>query len=397
MKSILTLLFLFVSCNSLLSQKLETVSPETVGFDAQRLSNVDSVIDSAINKNEIPGAVLLILKESKIAYKKAYGYRQLIPQKLEMTAETIFDMASLTKPVAAATSLMILLEQGKLRLLDKVSLYFPEYIPWIDPETEKKTDILIIHLLTHTSGLPAYAHPNLLQKEYNSSSKETLYKHIEKVERLSEPGTKYKYSGLNFITIQRLVEKISSMPLNLFTKKYIFEPLQMHNTAYFLSEKKLENCAATEVLKEGVLVGTVHDPKARIVMKGNSGNAGLFSTADDMALYAAMLLNKGSWHGNKILSPLGVYAFISIPQGYDQFGRSLGWDLNSAYASNQGDLLGPETFGHTGYTGTSMVIDPQQSLAIIFLTNRVHPDDKGSVVRLRSIVANMVAASLLNQ
>ena len=133
---------------------------------------------------------------------------------------------------------------------------------------------------------------------------------------------------------------------------------------------------------------------ARVVMKGNSGNAGLFSTADDMALYASMLLNGGQWNNHRILSPLGVKAFTQIPQGYESFGRALGWDLNSDYASNQGDLLSPDTYGHTGYTGTSMIIDPQQKLAIIFLTNRVHPDDKGSVVRLRSLVANSIAASL---
>lgn len=395
MKIRLILIFIQIFFYTLFAQKLAIVPAQKAGFDAQRLQGVDSVILAAIDSSEIPGAVLLILKDFNIVYKKAYGNRQLIPQKVEMTAETIFDMASLTKPVASATSLMILLEQGKLRLLDKVSYYFPGYIPWTDSTTGEKSDIRIIHLLTHTSGLPAYAHPDMLQKRYHSTAKDTLYSHIEKVDRLYKPGTQFKYSGLNFITIQRLVEKISSMPLNEFAKEHIFSPLKMVNTAYFLNEQQLENCAATEVINGKPLIGTVHDPKARIVMKGNSGNAGLFSTADDMAIYAAMLLNKGSWNGSRILSPLGVKAFTSIPEGFDEFGRALGWDLNSSYASNQGDLLSPQTFGHTGYTGTSMVIDPEYNLAIILLTNRVHPDDTGSVVRLRSLVANRVASALL--
>jgi CubicO group peptidase (beta-lactamase class C family) len=156
----------------------------------------------------------------------------------------------------------------------------------------------------------------------------------------------------------------------------------------------VEKCAATEIIDGKPLIGDVHDPMARIVMLGNSGNAGLFSTADDLAIYAAMLLNHGTWNNQRILSPLGVKAFSSIPEGYEQFGRGLGWDLNSAYASNQGDLLSAATFGHTGYTGTSIVIDPENNLAVILLTNRVHPDDKGSVVRLRSIISNIVASAI---
>jgi len=390
-----TVFIVFFLTGMVYAQTLTEVSPENVGMDPTQISSVDLVINGAIEKSEIPGAVLLVLKDNKIAYKKAYGYRQLIPQKLKMTTETIFDMASLTKPVAAATSIMVLLEQGKLRLLDKVSDYFTDYIPWIDSLTEKKTDIRIIHLLTHTSGLPAYAHPDMLQKKYNSTIKKTLFEHIEKVERFAAPGTAYKYSGLNFITMQRIVEKLSDLPQKEFAQKHIFTPLQMENTGYVLSSGQLENCAATEVLNDVALIGKVHDPMARVVMKGNSANAGMFSTADDMAVYAAMLLNNGTWNNTKILSPLGVKAFSTIPQGFEKFGRALGWDLNSAYASNQGDLLSKDTFGHTGYTGTSMVIDPQNNLAIIFLTNRVHPNDKGSVVRLRSIVANIIAASLL--
>ncbi|MCB0282222.1 MAG: serine hydrolase [Calditrichaeota bacterium] len=357
-------------------------------------ARADSVINDAITENLIPGAVLMVVKDQKIAYEKAYGNRQVLPEKKKMTAETIFDMASLTKPIATGTSMMILLERGYFRLLDKVEDYLPGYTAWQDTATGEKSDIRIIHLLTHTSGLPAYAHPDMLMKKYNSNSRDSLFKFIDTVERDAKPGTKFRYSGLNFITMQRIVEKLTGTTLAEFAQKEIFNKLEMNNTSYFLKPKQLENTAATEVIEGEPLVGNVHDPMARIVMKGNSANAGLFSDAEDLAVYAAMLLNGGSWNGKHILAPLTVKAFTSVPDGYEEFGRGLGWDLNSAYASNQGDLFSPTAFGHTGYTGTSIVIDPEYNLAVILLTNRVHPNDKGSVVRLRSIVSNLVAASI---
>lgn len=381
--------------SGLLANKLKNVKPAEVGLDKTKLENVDNIIEQAIERGEIPGAVLLVMRNNKVAYKKAFGHRQLIPKKLKMTTETIFDVASLTKPVATGSAMMVLLERGEIRLLDKVNHYFPNFKAWQDTVTGEKKDIRLIHLLTHTSGLPAYAHPTLLQKLYGNTEKETLFKHIEEVERFAKPATAFKYSGLNFMTMQRLVEKVSGQPLNKFCQENIFKPLQMHNTRHVLSNKQKENCATTEVLENGPLVGTVHDPMARVVMNGLSANAGLFSTADDLAIYSAMLLNNGTWQGTQIFSPLIVKAFRSIPRGYEKFGRGLTWDLESDYASNQGDLLSAEAYGHTGYTGTSIVIDPVYNLSIVFLTNRVHPNDKGRVVRLRSLVANGVASSII--
>ena len=376
------------------SQTLKLADPQSVGLNKNKLELADSVIEQAISDKLIPGAVFLVMKDRKIAYRKAYGSRQLIPDKKEMTIETIFDMASLTKPMATATAFMILLDTGKIRLLDNVDYYLPGFQNWQDSLSGEREPIRLIHLLTHTSGLPAYAHPDLLLKLYNSTSKDTLFKYIDTVERFTKPGTKFRYSGLNFITMQRIIEKLSGQTLNDFVKTYIFEPLGMKDTGYILNERQLQNCAATEIIDGNPLIGNVHDPMARIIMKGISANAGLFSTADDMAVYASMLLNHGSLNGVRVLSPLVTRAFISIPAGFDDFGRGLGWDLNSAYASNQGDLLSDQAFGHTGYTGTSMVIDPAYNLVIILLTNRVHPDDKGSVVRLRSIISNLVASAI---
>ncbi len=201
-----------------------------------------------------------------------------------------------------------------------------------------------------------------------------------------------KYSCLNFITLQKIVEKVSGKNIKAFSEGNIFIPLNMKNTMYL--PKKSSNCAPTEVLAEGMLHCTVHDPLARVMMGGLSGNAGLFSTAQDLAVFSVMMLNNGQYNGKRILSPASVKAMITLPQGYEKFGRGLGWDLNSAYSSNQGDLFSKKTYGHSGYTGTSLIIDPENSIAVIFLTNRVHPDDSGKIVRLRSLVANIIAASL---
>lgn len=393
-KIFMILCFTTIFISQTLAQKLQMTNLQNAGLNSRMFARADSVINEAIADELIPGAVLLVLKDQKIAYKKAYGNRQVIPEKKEMTTETIFDMASLTKPIATGTAMMILLERGYFRLLDKAEDYLPGYAAWQDTTTGEKVDIRIIHLLTHTSGLPAYAHPDMLMKKYNSTSRDSLFKFIDTVERDARPGTKFRYSGLNFITMQRIIEKLTNTTLAEFAQKEIFDKLGMSGTAYSLSKEQLKNTAATEVINDGVLVGKVHDPMARIVMKGNSANAGLFSTAEDLALYSAMLLNNGSWNGKHILAPLTVKAFTSLPDGYEEFGRGLAWDLNSAYASNQGDLLSAAAFGHTGYTGTSIVIAPEYNMAVILLTNRVHPQDKGSLVRLRSIVSNLVAAAI---
>ena len=376
------------------AQSLPEISAREAGMDGTKLEQIDKVVNEAIDKKQIPGAVLLITRDNRIVYRKAYGSSQIYPQKKPMDMQTVFDLASLTKPIATATSLMILLERGQIRLLDKVKLYIPAFIPWKDDSTKEKSDIRIIHLLTHTSGLPPYAPVEELKKRFGSPAPDSLIHYIATVKRHHAPGTYFKYSCLNFITLQHIIEQISGQSLQDFSDKNIFEPLGMKHTGYKPSTTKA--CAPTQLLDDGTLLqGTVHDPLARVMMGGVSGNAGLFSTADDLALFSAMILNMGSLNGTRILSPASVRTMTSIPAGYEKFGRGLGWDLNSAYSSNQGDLFGTQTYGHTGYTGTSLVIDPETRTSIIFLTNRVHPHDKGSVVRLRSLVANIAAASII--
>lgn len=394
---ILNILAIFLSLTVLGAQSLPVESPKKLGFDRQRLQQADVIIERAIAEGDIPGAVLLVSRHNKIAWRKAYGYREIMPTKKKMEVNTIFDLASMTKPVATATSAMILLERGMLRLMDKVSLFFPEFEPWQQDSLAHKIPIRIIHLLTHTSGLPPYAPVQELKKRFGAPAPDSLLTYIAKVKRQHQPGTFFKYSCLNFITLQRIIEKISGESLAEFSHKNIFQPLGLKNTFYKPDKKFYNRCAPTEILKDGeLLLGKVHDPLARVMMGCVSGNAGLYSTADDLAIYAAMLLNEGRWQGVRILSKAAVRAMTSIPEGYEKFGRGLGWDLSSAYSSNQGDLFSARTYGHTGYTGTSMFIDPQTETVVILLTNRVHPHDKGSVVRLRSLIANVVAGAIID-
>ncbi|MCD6374848.1 MAG: serine hydrolase [Caldisericaceae bacterium] len=396
MRFLALLLIILSLFNITIAQSLEKVSPEEVGLNSSILLKADSVINKVIENEIIPGAVLLVERFNKIAYHKAFGYRELVPEKKPMELNTIFDLASITKPVATATSVMILLERGSLRLKDPVSLFIPDFKQYKGEFSDKP--IRIIHLLTHTSGLPPYAPVKELKEKFKGPQPDSLIHYIATVERHHAPGTYFKYSCLNFITLHRIVKIISGKSIKEFSEQNIFKRLGMKNTFFTPPEEKIQFCAATEQLEDGqVLLGKVHDPLAREINNCISGNAGLFSTAEDLAIYSAMLLNKGSWNGQRILSPLTVQKMITVPKGFEEFGRALGWDLYSPYNSNLGDLFSAKAFGHTGYTGTSIAIDPEYQIAVILLTNRVHPYDKGSVVRLRSLIANIVAASIIKK
>ena len=368
------------------AQVLERALPETLGIDTRRLQLADNIINEAIKDGEIPGAVLAVVHQNKMVYLKAFGNKQVYPSTVPMQENTIFDLASVTKPVAGAISAMILVDRGKLRLTDRVSLYIPEF----------QDNIRVSDLLTHSSGLPSYAPVPYLREKYGAPCPDSLISYIANVQRRFEPRTNHQYSCLNLIVLQRIIEIVSGQNLRDFAKENIFDVLGMKNTDFAPTGEMLKRVAPTEKLANGeVLRGIVHDPLAQVLLGGISGNAGLFSNADDLAILSAALLNKGAYNGKRILSPQGVKTMTSVPQNVAEFGRALGWDVSSAYASNQGDLLSASAYGHTGYTGTSLVIDPELDLAIILLTNRVHPNDTGNVSRLRALVANVVAAAVV--
>ena len=400
------------------ANNIPTASPEEVGMSLARLRAADEVILRAIHDHRTPGAVLAVVRHGKMAYLKAYGNRQTYPTTQPMTTQTVFDMASCTKPMATAISAMLLVERGKLRLSDPVSTYLPEFKNW-HGEGKDSVTIRVEDLLTHTSGLPPYAPVKTLAEANGKPNPAKLMAYIARCKRDFKPHTDMQYSCLNYNTLQNIVERITGQSLRTFAANNIFIPLGMNHTDFLPcapdksgklantsqprwvtngEQASLTPIAPTERQPNGtVKQGQVHDPLACTLNGGVSGNAGLFSSAEDVATLCAMLQNGGEWGGKRILSPLTVKAMRSIPQNFNSFGRSLGWDVSSAYASNQGDLLSDEAYGHTGYTGTSIVIDPVNDLSIILLCNSVHPVDTTNVIRLRAQVANAVAASITNE
>ena len=378
-------------------QQLQRVAPATVGMDAGRLANADKIINHAIQQHEIPGAVLAVVRHGKMAYLKAFGNRALEPKVEAMTTGTVFDMASCSKAMSTAVCALILIESGQLRLMDRVDTYIPNFDNWKDNQGETEA-IRIVDLMTHSSGLPPYADVEMLKAKYGAPSPDGLIDYISHCRRDFKPTTDFQYSCLNYITLQRIIETISGKSLRDFAKQHIFDVLGMKHTDYNPSPELTKQCAPTEKLPDGtVLRGVVHDPLARVMNGGISGNAGLFSTADDIALFCAAVQNGGIWNGHRILSKLGVQCMRTVPRRVANLGRTPGWDIFTAYATNNGDLLSNATYGHTGFTGTSIVVDPINDVSVIFLTNAVHPSGKSpsAIISLRSYIANAVAASII--
>jgi len=396
------ILFLCLSCIVLLlpsvavqSQSLPIAKPETVGMSSTQLNLVKSIIHSAIEQKDFPGATIIISRKGRIVMREAFGSSQWVPEDRPMHIDHIFDLASITKPVATATSIMILVEQGRLRLWDKVKDFVPAFSAYVDEEGKPGEDARIWHLLTHTSGLPPYTPAKDLENKFGPSCPmDSMITHIAGLKKTDPPGTAFHYSCLGFITLAKIIEIQSGQTVAEFSVNHIYKPLGMAHTSFTPSLILKEKCVPTEVIDGQPLIGLVHDPLARL-LSGVSGNAGLFSTADDMAIFAQMMLNKGMFQGVRVLSPLTVERMTTVYPDAEFSGRGLGWDLNSDYATNGGDLFGPASYGHSGYTGTSIWIDPETETAVIFLTNRVHPNDGGAVLSLRSRIANIVASSIL--
>lgn len=377
------------------AQGLPAAKPGDVGMSAERLALLDTLMSEALERKDFPGAVLLVAHKGRTVWRKAYGLSQWIPENRPMSPDMIFDMASVTKPVATATSIMLLVEQGRLRLLDKVKDFVPEFTPYVLEGGLPGEDARLWHLLTHTSGLPPYTDPKEVEGLYgNPCPTATLVKHIAGLRKASPPGAAFTYSCLNYITLAHILESVSGKSLAAFAGENIFGPLGMKRTFFVPPAACLDLCVPTQAYDGKPLRGVVHDPLARL-QGGISGNAGLFSTADDLALFAQMMLDQGALGKVRILGPLAVERMTEVFPKAGGAGRGIGWDLDSAYASVRGDLFGPESYGHSGYTGTSVWIDPETRTTVVFLTNRVHPDDKGDIIAMRSKVANVVAGAIL--
>lgn len=349
------------------------------GFGPGLQERMDAIVEAEIAKGSFPGAVVAVGRREGVVFIRPYGMAAVTNDPAPMRADTIFDIASLSKPVATAPAVLLLVEQGKLGLDDPVARHLPDFA------AHGKPDVRIRHLLTHNSGLPAYTDAAALSAAHGPVCPDAILRAICDLKPLSPPGETFRYSCLGYITLGRIVEVASGMPLDRFAREHLFEPLGMTNTAYAPPPAWQPRLAGTQLRDGKHPAGEVHDPLARL-MGGVSGNAGVFSTAADLARYCGMLLNDGKAGGRQVLSPASV-ALLTTPQAN---GRAYGFDVSSSHAWIKGDAMDSAAFCHSGYTGTSIVCDPRRNAFLIILTNRVHPADRGSVRTVRTALANLL-------
>lgn len=363
------------------------------GMDLAVLERIGPVVEAAIADRRTPGAVVLVGRGDTIVYERAFGQRALEPAAEPMTLDTIFDAASLTKVVATTTAVMQLVEEGRIRLSDRVATYVPGF------ERYGKGAITVRHLLTHTSGL----RPDLDLADDWEGTDTAIARAVEEVP-VAAPDERFVYSDIGFFLLARIVERVTGQPFGEYARARVFAPIGMADTTFQPPASLRPRVAPTERCTplgwpcdgpgQVMLRGTVHDPTARR-MGGVAGHAGMFTTARDLSRFARALIGGGAVEGARLLSPLTVARMTtpSTPPGMRNV-RGLGWDMDSSYSSNRGELLPPGSFGHTGWTGTSLWIDPRTGVYVVFLSNRVHPDGKGDVTPLRARVATIAASAI---
>ncbi len=351
-----------------------------VGAQALDAARIDAAVEAAIAKKGCPGAVVAVVHADRVVYRKAFGRRAVAPTAEAMTPDTIFDLASLTKPVTTATCVMVLVERGQLSVTDPVAKHWPEFA------ANGKAGVTVEQCLLHTTGLTA---DNALA-DYADGPAAALTA-IANLKLEAPPGTRFRYSDVGFLVLGHLVEILGQQPLKEFAAANVFGPLKMTDTSH--APKPLDRVAPTGLRDGKVIRGVVHDPRS-LAFKGDTGHAGLFSTADDLTRFARMLLNNGELDGVRVLKPETV-KLLTEPRPVPPSGsRSRGWDVDTAFSAPRGDgFRKGDGYGHTGFTGTSIWLDPASKTAVILLTNRVHPDDKGNVTELRRQVATIVAAA----
>lgn len=361
---------------------LPAADPAAVAMDPALPARLDAVFRDSLGALE--GARWLVARHGRVVDNRWVGDRAVAPGREPMTRDTIFDLASLTKPVATATVVMKLVEQGRVSLQDPITKYLPEL------DNHGKRAITVDHLLRHRSGLIA---DNPIADYADGPA--AAWERIGRLELVAPPGERFLYSDVGFIVLGKLVEKVTGHPLDKVAHALIFGPLGMKDTGFRPADPS--RVAPTEPFEGRMLRGEVHDPRAR-ALGGVAGHAGLFATADDLAIYAQMLLNEGVGpNGVRILGPLTVRKMIDPGDTPARQRRGLGWDIDTSYSAPRGELFGHRGFGHTGFTGTSLWIDADTRAFAILLTSRLHPDGKGaSPTTLRRQFATVVAASILD-
>lgn len=341
---------------------------------------IDAAVEEAIATQRVPGAVVLIGRHDRVLLRRAYGYREVEPERVPMTVDTVFDLASLTKPIATATALMVLVERGVVALDDPLARYVPEC------GKGAKRSITLRQLLLHVSGFPA----DIAKEDFGQGRAEAI-RRICNVPLRGVPGAVSIYSDLGFILLEEVMRRATSRDLSTFADETIFAPLGMHDTGFLPSDALKKRAAWTELVDGVWRVGVVHDPRA-FLLGGVAGHAGLFSTADNLALYARAVLGGGAVDGRRVLSARSTASMIA-PHDVPRSIRALGWAVQSEW---RGEGLSPRAIGHFGFTGTSLWIDPDKDLFVTVLTNRVHPDGKGDskplVARVDTLAAKAVGA-----
>jgi CubicO group peptidase (beta-lactamase class C family) len=343
---------------------------------------MDAAIQEAIAAKKIPGGVLWLEHRGNV-YHKAYGQRALVPVAEPMTPGTIFDAASLTKVVACAPAVMLLVERGRVALNAPVVTYLKEFAG------EGRDAITVRHLLTHTSGL----RPDIpLNPDWSGYDTAIRLCCAEKPQ--AKPGEKLIYSDTNFILLGEIVRRASGQPFGEFVRRHLCEPLKMWETRFNPPEDMLQRIAPTEVVDGQLLRGVVHDPRARR-MGGVAGHAGLFTTAHDLARFARFMLNQGELDGVRIFLAKTVRLMTSVQTPPTlPTRRGLGWAMDLGSGTPRGNLFPTSSYGHTGWTGTSLWIDPISQTFVIFLSNRGHPDGHGAVAELRNKLGTLAAEAI---
>ncbi|MGM9485528.1 serine hydrolase domain-containing protein [Roseateles sp. NT4] len=355
------------------------------GLAPQPLAEADAAVERFIAQGQLPGAAVWIERVGHGSHHRAYGQRAVDPQPEPLDETTVFDAASLTKPVVTATLVQLLRERGQL----DVEAPLQRYLPGCGGEA--KAAITLRQLLTHSSGLPSGLPRN---GAGDWAGKDDALRIACELTLAALPGTQFRYSDVNFILLGLIVERVAGLPLEQFADQSLFQPLSMKDSGYLpLRRMSAARIAPTERMADGqVLRGEVHDPTAR-KMGGVAGHAGLFTTTADLARFARMLLAGGvAADGRRLLSAESV-ALLTTPQSPPDIAekRSLGWDIASPYARPRGSLYPPTSFGHTGFTGCAFWLDPGSHSFFVLLSNRVHPTAGTNVLPMYGELGTLAA------
>lgn len=350
--------------------------------ERNHLDQIESLVLQSIDDGNMPGCVIAIGSHDSVDYLRAFGDRQLKPTQEEMTIDTVFDLASITKPVATAMSVMLLSQQGKIELDEPVASYWPEFA------ASGKQAVTIRDLLLHQGGLIA---DNSL-RDYSDGPKIAMER-VSKLKLVAAPKERFIYSDVGFIVLAEVVRRVSGSDVNDFSQQHVFRPLAMNQTGYLPGSELRQRAAPTEKRDGRWIRGDVHDPRA-YAMGGIAGHAGLFSSANDLIRYGQMMLQRGTIDGTTILDRP---TFDEMTRGYKvpRGIRGLGWDKQTGYSSNRANGMSKSAFGHGGFTGTVIWIDPELDLFYILLSSRLHPDGKGTVNRLAGKIGTLAVESLV--